>query len=129
MFLLDESIVKRFVKTSPSLCRLNLEQNPVLCDISETLVSEKKSPTNPMTLLPNFSTNKSTESIQLYLTFLSNITSVLIKLRQTVEQCQTEPFHLLKIIQNQCEQYYEQKKVEPVELSEMINLSSEPKGM
>ncbi|CAF0912178.1 unnamed protein product [Adineta ricciae] len=127
--LSDESIVKRFVKTCPSLCRLNLEQNPVLCDINETLVSEKKSPTNPITLLPNFSTNKSTESIQLYLTFLSNITSVLIKLRQTVEQCQTEPFHLLKLIQNQCQQYYEQKKVEPVELSEIIKLSSEPKEL
>ncbi|CAF1250746.1 unnamed protein product [Adineta ricciae] len=127
--LSDESIVKRFVKTCSSLCRLNLEQNPVLCDINETLVSEKNSPTNPITLLPNFSTNKSTESIQLYLSFLSNITSVLIKLRQTVEQCQTEPFHLLKLIQNQCQQYYEQKKVEPVELSEIINLSSEPKEL
>ncbi|UJR33019.1 hypothetical protein I4U23_020479 [Adineta vaga] len=125
--LSDASMIKRFIKTCSSLSRLNLEQNPVLCDIDETSLIEKKSLKTPISLLPQFSTSKSSESIQLYLTFLSNITSMFIKLRQTVEQYRTEPFHLLKLIQNQCQQYYEQKKIEPIEISEVINSSTEPK--
>ncbi|CAF1071718.1 unnamed protein product [Adineta steineri] len=125
--LSDVSIVKRFINTCPILSRLNLEQNPVVCDINETLIPENKSFKSPLSVLPHLSIEKSTELIQLYLTFLSNMTSMLIKLRQIIEHYQTEPFTLLKSIHNQCQQYYEQKKIEPIEISQMIIPTNEIK--
>jgi hypothetical protein len=110
----DLSIIKRFIKACPLLSRINLEQNPVLCDMTESLDIKNKSFTNPITLLPQSLTDQSSESIELYLNFLSNITSLFITLRQTIEQYQTEPFDLIKSIHKQCQQYYEHKIIEPI---------------
>jgi len=110
MIDLDVSIIKRFIKSSALLARLNLEQNPVLCDLTdggfELKNNELKS---PISLLP-----QSTTSIESYLNFLSNITQLFILLRQTVEQYQIEPFDIINSIHNQCQQYYEQKVIEPI---------------
>ena len=51
-----------------------------------------------------------------------------ITLRQTIEQYQTEPFHLIKSIQNQCQQYYEQKIIEPIEIHEPVLPITTTKG-
>ncbi|CAF3598690.1 unnamed protein product [Rotaria sordida] len=118
--LSDISILKRFIKTCPLLSRINLEQNPVLCDIKDSLLIEEKSCQNPLSILPQSLNEKSSQSIELYLNFLSNITSMFIKLRQTIEQYQIEPIHLIKSIHNQCQQYYEQKIIEPIKISEPI---------
>ncbi|CAF2408190.1 unnamed protein product [Rotaria sp. Silwood2] len=118
--LSDVSMLKRFLKTCPSLCRINLEQNPVLCDIKDSSLIEEKSSRNPISILPQSLNEKSSQSIQLYLNFLSNITSMFIKLRQTIEQYQIEPIHLINSIHNRCQQYYEQKIIEPIEISEPI---------
>ncbi len=106
--------MKRLTKFCPLLSRINLEQNPVLCDITDSLEIKDKTLTNPITLLPQLSTEQSSESIELYLNFLANITSMLVKLRQTIEQHQTEPFDLMKSIHYHCQQYYEQKIIEPI---------------
>jgi hypothetical protein len=114
-------VVKRFIKACPLLSRINLEENPVVCDIKDALITEQKSFTKPISILP-----KSSESIQLYLDFLSNITSMFIKLRRVIEQYQIEPFHLLKSIHHQCQQYYEQNKIE---IPEVILPIIEPKSI
>lgn len=119
-FIIDVSMLKRFIKDCSLLCRLNLAKNPVLCDLKDSSLIEEKSPPNPLPILPQSLSEKSSQAIQLYLTFLSNLNSMFIKLRQTVEQHQTEPFHLLKSIHNQCQQYYEQKIIEPIEIDESI---------
>jgi hypothetical protein len=108
---LDVSTIKRFIKACPLLSRINLEQNPVVCDITDALDLKNKSSTNPITLLP-----QSSESIELYLKFLSSITSMFVTLRQTIEQYQIEPFDLIKSIHNQCQQYYEEKIIAPIPL-------------
>jgi len=82
--------------------------------MTESLDIKNKSFTNPITLLPQSLTDQSSESIELYLNFLSNITSLFITLRQTIEQYQTEPFDLIKSIHKQCQQYYEHKIIEPI---------------
>lgn len=109
----DVSTIKRFIKACPLLSRMNLEQNPVLCDIKDSFDFTNKSYTNPINLLPHLSIEQTSEAIESYLNFLSNITKMLITLRQIIEQYQTEPFDLIKIIHNQCQNYYEQKIIEP----------------
>ncbi|CAF5077518.1 unnamed protein product [Rotaria sp. Silwood1] len=118
--LSDVSMLKRFLLNCPLLCHINLEQNPVLCDIKDSFLIEEKSSRNPISILPQSLNEKSSQSIQLYLNYLSNITSMFIKLRQTLEQYQIEPIHLIKSIHDQCQQYYEQKIIEPIEISEPI---------
>ncbi|CAF2069953.1 unnamed protein product [Rotaria magnacalcarata] len=118
----DVTTLKRFVKDCPLLSRLNLEQNPVLYDItdSSSLIKEKSSCANPISILPQSLNEKSSQSIQLYLDFLANITSMFIRLRQTIEQHQIEPFTILKSIHTRCQQYYEQKIIEPMEIFEPV---------
>lgn len=111
---LDVSIIKRFIKPCPLLARLNLEQNPVLCDLTEGIDMKNKDLKHPISLLPQSSSDQSTQSIESYLNFLSNLTSLFILLRQTIEQYQTEPFDIMNSIQNQCQQYLEQKIIEPI---------------
>ena len=94
---------------------MNIEHNPVLCDITDSLFIEKKSSDGPLSILPYSFTEKSSESIQLYLYFLSNVTSLFIQVRQTVEQYQSEPFDLIKSIHNHCQQYHEGRMTEPIE--------------
>jgi hypothetical protein len=122
-------MLKRFIKACPLLSHMNLEQNPVLCDITDPLLIEQKSFTKSISLLPQSLTEQSTESIQFYLNFLSNITSMFITLRQTIEQYQTEPFHLIKSIHNQCQQYYEQKMIEPIHIPEPVLPAAPTKGI
>ncbi|CAF5055759.1 unnamed protein product, partial [Rotaria magnacalcarata] len=43
-----------------------------------------------------------------------------IRLRQTIEQHQIEPFTILKSIHTRCQQYYEQKIIEPMEIFEPV---------
>ncbi|CAF2837362.1 unnamed protein product [Rotaria sp. Silwood2] len=111
-------MLKRFIKTCPLLSRINLEQNPVLCDIKDSLLIEEKSFQNPISILLQLLNEKSTQSIELYLNFLLNITSIFIKLRQTIEQYQIKSIYLINSIHNQCQQYYEQKIIKPIEISE-----------
>jgi len=118
--------VKRFIKACPLLSRINLEQNPVVCDIKDALITEEKSFKKSISILPQSSTDKSSESIQLYLDFLSNITSMFIKLRRVIEQFQIDPFYLLKSIHHQCQQYYEQNKIE---IPEVILPMIEPESI
>ena len=73
-------------------------------------LSKRKTFTKPISILPQSLTDKSSESIELYLDFLSNITSMFIKLRRIIEQYQIDPFNLLTSIHHQCRQYYEQEK-------------------
>jgi hypothetical protein len=114
LFLIDISIIKRFIKACPLLSRINLEQNPVVCDITDSFDLKNKSFTNPITLLPQLLSEQSSKSIEFYLKFLSNITLMFITLRQTIEQYQIEPFDLIESIHHQCQQYYEQKIIEPI---------------
>ena len=87
---LDISTVKRLVKICPSLSRVNLEKNPVLHDLTEPLETNAKTSKSPLTLLPqSSSTEQSSESIEFYLHFLSTMTSMFVRLRQTIEQYQT----------------------------------------
>ena len=111
---LDISTVKRLMKICPFLSRINLEQNPVLHDMAEPLEMKSKSSKSPLTLLPQSSTGQSTESIELYLNFLSTITSMLVTLRQTIERHQTEPLDSMETIHHHCQQYHEQKIIEPI---------------
>ncbi len=106
--------MKRLTKFCPLLSRVNLEQNPVLCDKNDSLEIKEKNFINPITLLPQLSTEQSSESIELYLDFLTSMTSMLITLRKTIEQHQTEPMDLMKSIHHRCQQYYEQKIIEPI---------------
>lgn len=102
------------MKICPFLSRINLEQNPVLHDVTESLEMKSKAVKSPLTLLPQSSTGQSTESIELYLNFLATITSMLVTLRQTIEQHQIEPFDLMETIHHHCQQYHEHKIIEPI---------------
>jgi hypothetical protein len=122
-------MLKRFIKTCPLLSRINLEQNPVLYDVTSSSFIEEKPVNNPLSLLPSSVNEQSSESIRFYLNFLSNITSMFIKLRQTIEQNQTEPLHLIKAIYNQCQQYHDEKIIEPIEIPEPVVPAITTKGI
>ena len=107
--LSDASMVKKFLDQCPTSIRLNLEQNPVLHDMPSTNPSGP--PTPPLSVLPRSVDDLSTSAIEFYLDFLSNITSMFTALRQTIEQYQVEPHHLLKSIHQQCEAYLQATKI------------------
>ena len=113
---LDVSMMNKFIQACPVLTRLNLEHNPLLYDTVSFDTSHFSASTSIL-LLPHLSNGSSSESIQSYLNFLTNISSMFIQLRQTIEQYQTEPFDLLKSIHHHCQQYSEAKKVELMPIS------------
>lgn len=121
--ILDPTAIQKFVGNCASLTFLNLEQNPVVHDklsINSKLLCMPSTTIQPIQLLPNWNETPSTQTIEIYLEFLSSITSMCIELRQTIEKYQYEPRDLLTSIHERCNQY---KSTEPIISSETVSIS------
>ena len=123
--LSDAAMMKTFIEHCPRLIHLNLEQNPVLFDLTsiDSLLSSSNVVNQPVSLLPRSVDEISSESIEFYLQFLENITSMFITLRQTIEQFQFEPDHLLKSIYHHCDEYIQAKNISVPIQSETLKIS------
>ena len=109
---IDILTLKEFISHCPLLARLNVEQNPLQFDrvtFDTSRYMNEGQRINPLSLLPRLLEKPSSQAIRLYLNFLSNVTTMLINLRQTIEQGQSEPFGMVQSIYHRCQRYGEEE--------------------